>query len=463
MSRTGAPLWYSPPRSNLGRPTSIGSLWQVGWLVAAGSALLTYCLAFPRPLMLAGGLGSLVLLGVLRIRGGTTVRRAMTLPALRIPWILLFLSTGLALIPYFANPADPAPMAEGILYLFNCGLALLLLGVPFPAGSRGVRAWLAALGVVGVVVAAAAWSDTFGFTQFFWRLNQGTAIPPVSRVLGTRVIPGIVWNVNYFSVACAIGAAALLPLAFQASGRRRTLFLVLSASLGVSVLVTFSRGVVAASAVAALFLLWWFARHRSRWLLVVGGVVAGGLFITGAAAEIGGVALLFQEKGLNNRDVLWSAAYRAIQGDPVSFLFGIGHANAAEALLEHNAGKGTTQSSYVYALLTAGVLGLLVRLALLAYPLLLVLRSAGRLRGDPELGAAIAILLVVALDGLFRTYSLGGLGYAPMALTTAWAACIGLASTQRLPWERWPAPQPPPPGASEKVSPADRPLEGVTQ
>lgn len=426
----------SPHRSDRARPTirprgrirSSGALWHAGWILAIGSGLLTYCLGIPRGAALLSGLGAMMLLLVARVGSGTTLRQLLATGSIRVPMAILLLALGAALIPYFSHPAGTAAISEGLVYLLVCGLALVILGSPDTRRSPGLDTWFFALGLLATAAAIAAWSDTLGLSRLFWEWNRGASVPPVSQSSGLRLIPGIVWNVNYFSIVCAIGSIAWLVLARERTGRRRTLLLSASLGLSATVLAAFSRGVVAASAVTGLFLFWWFRQSRRRWVMVLAGMSTLAVFAYLSATEITGVARLFQARGLNNRDVLWQAAYRAIADNPLDLLFGVGHANAGQALLDHDAGKSTTQSYYVYLLLTGGITGLVVRLTLLITPALMTLRRLGRLRGDPPLGGALGLLLLVSLDGLFRTYSLGGLGFAPLAMTTAWAASIGLAS-----------------------------------
>lgn len=196
--------------------------------------------------------------------------------------LLFFCWLGAAsLFSYDINLSLPA--------LARCGVFALLA---FSARRTDGRGWLH--GVMGLGLAAGL---------FF--ISQ--------RALGLNVTGFIGANPNYSAIFAAAAFPAALLFGLEAAGRRRALFFALAGLLAAGILVSGSRGALAAAFIAGAAGLWFSNSRRAFWLFLLSAAGAAALV---PASWLEGL-LKFYDPRAFARPHLWGAALDAAAASPL--------------------------------------------------------------------------------------------------------------------------------------------------
>jgi len=264
--------------------------------------------------------------------------------------------------------------------------------------------------------------------------------------IGSLAVPttsSLIWNTNYYSITLVISYAMLKFYGVSFISRKSKIRYGLEIILIAAIILTKSRVGVALVllifAVQFLCLLNELPAKRKGLLILIGTGLASGLI---AANHFGGGGYstpifeafatigqdFFLEKGFNVRDVLWAYGLELFSQHPL----GVGFGTVIEAFAATGMPTTTVQNTFITYLLIGGVpLGILV--VMIAFTALATyLRVYRRMRctaRGAELSrfvmSMLAVCSIVLIDGMVRTYILGGIGFIPFMFSFAILGGIG--------------------------------------
>ncbi|MCD6255801.1 MAG: O-antigen ligase family protein [Deltaproteobacteria bacterium] len=356
---------------------------------------------------------------------------------------LLFLTIALYLllgsVPMFVNSSSPKPMLRDLLRY-----GLVLSALAFGAGDSIRRNFQI---FANSTVLTVLMLSIFGFVTLFigtYSIGPLTASQYYPLRIGRLTIPttsSLMKNTNYYAITLAISYAILKFYGISFILRKSKIKYSLEIVLITAVILTKSRvGVALVLLMLAIQFLLWFNKIsvRKKWgfILVGIGVIIG--LITINQFEDGRYSVpvirafvtvwrdFFLKKGLNMRDILWSQGVKLFQQHPLGFGFG----TISQVLLATGAPTTTVQNTFLTYLLIGGVpltalVILIVFLSLIAY--LRVYKLIHNIRAELRrfVNTMLAISLIVLVDGMARTYILGGIGFIPFMFSFAILGGIG--------------------------------------
>lgn len=206
-----------------------------------------------------------------------------------------------------------SPSAAGREYglLFFCWLAAAALFSTDISVSLPV---LARCAVFAALFFSAERGDAKGWLQGVLGLGLAAALFFVAqKALGLQAAGFIGANPNYSAVFAAAAFPAALLLGAEAAGRRRALFLALAVLLAAGILISGSRGALAAAFFAGAAGLWLSGRRRALAVYLLAAAAAAALL---PASLLEGT-LKFHDPRAFERPRLWGAALQAAAASPL--------------------------------------------------------------------------------------------------------------------------------------------------
>ena len=348
--------------------------------------------------------------------------------------IVFVLCMGMLLISLFSMLAANQ-YATGMRFVIQSAMyplvlaALLLYGWRVLESDRKKLARLVAgVGTLNAVVALLASLGLVSSLPLVGEISTGRYI------FGTQIpsSTGMAINVNYYSTLQ--GSIFLLYgwLLSDLGARRKWYHLGIGAFLLGTILIGSSRGVAAAMMAAGTA---WLAIHflHLRFQTKLQYLPLAGSFMLVAAylvvAHWGWVSEAFRfDRGLNFRDVIWSAGIQLWLERP---LMGYGYAGATSEMLGDMIGRaGSLHSGYLSTLNRGGVL-----LFMFVYGgvIAIVLLGLGMSRERWWRNRwPVAIVVFWLANSAIRTFNLGGLGLLPVAAVLALSVILYARYRERL-------------------------------
>lgn len=222
-----------------------------------------------------------------------------------------WLAFGAALLAWLALPGR-ALRANGRepALLFFCWLAAAALFSSDLASSLGVAA---SLGLLAALAFAAEAADGKGWLRAVTALGVAATFFFFFQRLSGQLPSGFIGaNPNYSAVFAAAAFPAALYGALGAAGRRRAALLALAGLLAAGVLLSGSRGALAAAFLAGAAGLWFSGRRTAFAVYLLAGAAAAALLPAGALEGL----LKLDDPRAFARPQLWGAALRAAAAAP---------------------------------------------------------------------------------------------------------------------------------------------------
>lgn len=383
------------------------------------------------------GLAILCLIAILRLANQGIILDSRT--ALLLLIIALYLSLG-------TLPGINVSSSSYLLLRDLLRYGVVLGALVFGAGDAIRRSFQA---FVNMTVLSTLALSILGFVALF--LGTYTIGPLIVSQyyplrIGSLTVPttsSLIWNTNYYAITLVISYAMLKFYGVSFIPRKTRIRYGLELMLIAAIILTKSRvGVALILLMFGVQFLRWLNElpaRRKSFLILIGTGVAIGLIAVNHFGIGGYSASIFKafatvgqdfflEKGLNLRDVLWPHGLELFFKHPL----GIGFGSFSEVFFSTGAPTTTVQNTFVTYLLIGGVpLGILVVVIVLT-ALATYLRFYHRIRSSargPELTrfviSMLAVCSIVLIDGMARTYILGGIGFIPFMLTFAVLGGIG--------------------------------------
>lgn len=248
-------------------------------------------------------------------------------------------------------------------------------------------------------------------------LERGRAI----FFLDVRSASGLLNNENYYSAVQAL--AFWSGFAVRSGSTVKRLMLVV---VGLSVFTGASRSVSAIFILSVLSYLYFFqVRRRHLKLLLITVASLAAILMAPQVPKILQQDDVSQSlriyKGFNSRDLIWEASLDVISEN---ILLGVGDIEvSSREIVEAGSTNSTSQNSMLSMLLRVGVLGSLYMIGFFLVGLLQTVKIAASGMTQQQY-CLISIFGIFVLDGLFRSYSVGGVGLIPLIGVVAWLCLL---------------------------------------
>jgi len=412
------------------------SIWLERLLVALLPAILivSYFSNIPKEAVGVTGLMTLGGIALLRLASGGIVLDANRALLLLLVGTYILLGTVPGLLA-----TDSTLLRE--LMRYSAVLGALVFG----AGDAIRRNFQA---LVNMTLVTASALSALGFIALFvgtYTIGPFTVSQYYPLRIGILEIPttsSLFWNTNYYAITLVISYAMLKFYGVSFLSREGKVRYGLEIMLIAAIILTKSRvGVALVLLIFSVQFLRWLNElpaRRKGFLILIGMGIAGliGVIHTGsglystpifkAFAAVGRDFLL--EKGLNLRDVLWAYGLELFREHPL----GLGFGRVSEVLAATGAPTTTVQNTFATYLLFGGVplLSLVVVIVLMALASYLgvyhrIKGVALRIEVSRFVKSMLAVCLIVLIDGMARTYILGGIGFIPFMFSFAILGGIG--------------------------------------
>lgn len=333
-----------------------------------------------------------------------------------------FLVTVCSLLSNYDNITDDA--FQSLLYPFVY-LFVLLGGrnVLYDLTSQGAKLVILFFCINGLVAFASV-MGLLSSLPIFGDITRGRYI------FGTSIqsSAGLIWNVNYYAITQLVGfwVSIIVFLNYRLS----KFWLMLIFLIACSTIMGSSRGVTSALILSLLIYGYFHVGFSVKRLMeILGGIFVfslGALFAYVSSNEQLSTSLRL-DRGTNGRDELWQYAFELFSDAPLLGLFSI---EKIKTLLVVDGGlqNTTVQNTFLFTLVRLGILGVL-------FLTLFVLAAVSNfIKNKQKSSVDIAIFccfFCLVLDSMVRSYSLGGVGFAPFMMTIC-GCCLMVMRKQVL-------------------------------
>jgi O-antigen ligase len=339
--------------------------------------------------------------------------------------ILFCLISFLSAIPLLWNDIEILNIVEWFRYLIAGFMTLFVLPIIFHKNPKRFNFFIITIIVFGIILSLISlYILKYGSISLFGIRHHNYLLIPG---LGIYANGSIFDETNYFGVSEAIVSLLLIYMINQKG--QKYLFLKIVSMLFLftvyfSIFLSRSRSAILVSIV---FIISYFflVSKRFRYFFLVLLPISGIIIYFYLFDVIEKMIVLYKgSKGLtlHGRDVLWQIAAEAFCRKPI---MGWGVGNLDLALIRHGADRGSSQSTYFAYLISGGIMGFFLYLSFLILIAIKAIRSY-----KEQLALPLIIIIGILIDGLFRTYNLGGSGFIPFMFTFACGTILYLSKNK---------------------------------